>query len=131
MKNIDKMLKCRALFFQSIAYVMEENIDMDGDFFALLEGFMENYLVDNYDEFNLIYYFTKDDDGNLAFVEEPEWTDDLIKYLNYFRNCDNNKVIELYDDIGEENVDKISHLVKLFWIYTMALDDMNKRKIRS
>ena len=131
MKDVCKMLKCRALFLQSVAYMMQDNINMDDRFMTLLEGFMENYLEDNYDEFNLIYYFTQDEDGNLAVVEEPEWYLEVLKYVNYFRNSDNDKVIKLYDDIGFENVDKISHLAKIFWIYVMALNDMNKHRVRS
>ncbi len=131
MKDIEKMLKCRALFLQSIAYMTGSNLEMDEAFNDLLEGFMENYLEDNYDKFNLIYYFSSDEEGNLTFVEEPVWFEEMNKYLKYFQNGNHDKVIKLYDDIGSENVDKISHLAKIFWIYVMALNDMNKHRVRS
>ena len=73
MKDIDKMLKCRALFLQSIAYLMGDNLVPSEEFSLLLESFMGNYLEDNYDKFNLIYYFTQDEDGNLAVAEDSDW----------------------------------------------------------
>ena len=131
MKDIEKMLKCRALFLQSIAYMTGSNLKMDEAFNDLLEGFMENYLEDNYDKFNLIYYFSSDEEGNLTFVEEPVWFEEMNKYLKYFKDGDNDKVIKLYDDIGPEDVDKISYLTELFWMYVTILNDMGRSKIKS
>ena len=130
MKNIDKMLKCRALFLQSIAYLNGENINIDDNFNILLENFLENYFEGNEDYFNLIYYFDIDDEGNLNIIEEESWTNELNKYLNYFKENNHVKVKEMYDDIGTDGVKKISTLAEQFIIHVMTLNDMYKTKIK-
>ena len=131
MKDIDEMLKCRALFLQSIAYLMGDNLVPSEEFSLLLESFMGNYLEDNYDKFNLIYYFTQDEDGNLAIAEDEDWDIKMDKYLGYFRDRDSKNISKLYDDIGDININKISRLAELFWEYVMILYDMNNSKIRN
>ena len=131
MKNIKKMIECRALFLQSIAYLNHDNIELDDNFNLILEGFLENYFQGLEESFNLIYYFDIDDDGNLMVREEEEWVLELNKYLNYFRNNDNDKVKKLYDDIGYYNINKISELANLFMEYIIILKDMTMSKIRN
>ena len=131
MKTIKKMLECRAIFLQSIAYLNGENITMDENFNILLEGFLENYFYDNEDYFNLIYYFDINEDGNLVVREEEEWTEELNKYLNYFKTNNNEKVIAMYNDIGFEDITKLSILAEQFYGYIMTLNDMNKTRIKN
>lgn len=131
MKNIKKMLECRALFLQSIAYLNGENIDIDENFNIILESFLENYFYGNEDYFNLIYYFDIDEEGNLTIREEEEWTQELNKYLNYFRTNNNEKVIAMYNDIGIDDINRISNLASYFINYIMTLNDMNKARIKN
>lgn len=131
MKNIKKMLECRALFLQSIAYLNGENIDIDENFNIILESFLENYFYGNEDYFNLIYYFDIDEEGNLTIREEEEWTQELNEYLNYFRINNNEKVIAMYNDIGIDDINRISNLASYFINYIMTLNDMNKTRIKN
>ena len=131
MKNIKKMLECRTIFLQSVAYLNGDNINIDENFNIILESFLENYFYGNEEYFNLIYYFDIDDEGNLNIREEEEWTQELNKYLNYFRTNNNEKVIAMYNDIGEEDINKLSILAEQFYGYIMTLNDMNKTRIRN
>lgn len=131
MKNIDKMIKCRALFLQSVAYLNGENINIDDNFNLILESFLETYFYGNEDYFNLIYYFDIDEEGTLAIREDEEWANSLNKYLTYFMTNNHDKVKEIYDEIGREDVKKISTLAEMFYAYVIALNDMSNTRIRS
>ena len=131
MDKIEKMIKCRALFLQSIAYLSHGNIDLDEKIVLLLENFLENYFEGNEAYFNLIYYFEMDEFGNLQLMEDPNWLDKLKTYLGYFKNGDNEKVKQLYDDIGYEDVQKVSILAEQFINHILVLNDINKTKIKN
>lgn len=132
MKDIENMMKCRAIFLYSIGLLCDDvSILEDDRLNYLLHGFLENYLKDNFEIFNLIYYFKKDENGNLCIYEEEEWNLILYKYLGYFSNKDNRNVIKMYDDIGADVVNRISDLVRLFYDYVMVLRNMSLVKVRS
>lgn len=131
MKKIDKMLKCRALFLQGVAYLTNENIDLDENFNLLLENFIENYFIGNEEYFNLIYYFDIDEEGNLKVMEDPAWSETLSEYLGYFNNGNSEAVKKIYDDIGQEDVNKISILTEQFVNHIIVLNDMNNNRIKS
>ena len=116
MKDIDKMLKCRALFLQSIATLYGDSIMFDDNLRYLLAGFYNSYIRGNFNKFCLIYCF-KIKDGMVVIHEEDEWVESLNRYLNYFLIGDNKNIIKLYDDIGYENVEKISELAEMFYNY--------------
>ena len=84
-----------------------------------------------FDLFNLIYVFESDEEGQVQIHEEDEWAIPLYKYLNYFNVNDSKSIIKLYDDIGNEDVDKITKLVELFNEYLMILFDNRVIKIKS
>ena len=66
-------------------------------------------------------------DNKVVFREEEEWDTLLNWYLkHYFENFDN--VCRLYDDIGYENVDKISKLASLFCNYLYEVVDMSSNR---
>ena len=131
MNKISKMIKCRALFLQSVTYLNGSNIDLDEKLVLLLESFLENYFEGNEAYFNLIYYFDTDEEGNLQLTEDPNWLDELKTYLDYFKNGDNEKVKKLYDDIGPEDVKRISILAEQFINYILLVNDMNKTRIKN
>ena len=131
MKKIDKMLKCRALFLQGVAYLANENLNLDENFNLLLQNFLENYYIGNEEYFNLIYYFDIDEEGNLKVIEDPTWSETLSEYLGYFNNGNSEAVKKLYDDIGQEDVNKISILTEQFVNHILILTDMNNNRIKS
>ena len=131
MKDIDMMMKCRAIYLYNIGLIYEDfSILTDENFKILLNNFLENYIESNYKIFNLIYYFQVDGD-NLSVIEKEEWNDILNKYLNLFAIHDNKNIIKMYDDVGYENITKINELVSLFYNYVLIVNDMNKLRIRS
>ena len=132
MEDLENMMKCRAIFLYSIGLLCDDvSILEDERLNYLLHGFLENYLNDNFEIFNLIYYFRKDEVGNLCIYEEEEWTDMLYKYLGYLAGHDNKKIIKMYDDIGNDVVSRISDLARLFYDYVMVLRNMSLVKVRS
>ena len=61
MEDIENMMKCRAIFLYNIGLLCDDvSILEDDRLNYLLHGFLENYLKDNFEIFNLIYYFRKD-----------------------------------------------------------------------
>ena len=131
MEDIENMMKCRAIFLYSIGLLNDVSILEDERLNYLLQGFLENYLKDNFEIFNLIYCFKKDENGNLCIYEEEEWTDILYKYLGYLASHDNKNIIKMYDDVGIDIVNRITNLVELFCDYVMVLRDMSLVKVRS
>ena len=129
-KDIDKMIKCRAIFLQSIASMNGSGIVMDEAFNSLLEGFTNSYLKGNFDKFSLIYCF-KIEKGKVVIHEEEEWGNILRHYLNFYLYHDDKNIIKLYDDVGLEAVDKISELVELFYEYIRILSDKRISRIKS
>ena len=128
MKDIQKMIKCRAIFLYDIATIYEDfEIIYDDRFKELLRSFLENYLINYYKYFNLIYYFSFEDD-KLHINEEEEYKNELARYLKYFEYYDVKNIIRLYDDIGKDNVDMLSKLAELFCEYVMIISDMNSNK---
>ncbi len=132
MEDIENMMKCRAIFLYSIGLLCDDvSMLEDERLNYLLHGFLENYLNDNFEIFNLIYYFKKDEGGNLCIYEEEEWTNMLYKYLGYLARRDNKKIIKMYDDVGYDVVKRISDLARLFYEYVIVLRDMSLVKVRS
>ena len=131
MEDIENMMKCRAIFLYSIGLLNDVSILEDERLNYLLHGFLENYLKDNFEIFNLIYCFKKNEYGNLCIYEEEEWTDILYKYLGYLATHDNKNIIKMYDDVGIDIVNRITNLVQLFYGYVMVLRDMSLVKVRS
>ena len=132
MEDIENMMKCRAIFLYSIGLLCDAvSMLEDERLNYLLHGFLENYLNDNFEIFNLIYYFKKDEGGNLCIYEEEEWTNMLYKYLGYLARRDNKKIIKMYDDVGYDVVKRISDLARLFYEYVIVLRDMSLVKVRS
>ena len=132
MQDIENMMKCRAIFLYSIGLLCDDvSMLEDERLNYLLHGFLENYLNDNFEIFNLIYYFKKDEGGNLCIYEEEEWTNMLYKYLGYLARRDNKKIIKMYDDVGYDVVKRISDLARLFYEYVIVLRDMSLVKVRS
>ena len=131
MKNIDKMIKCRAIYLESIAALIGDEIQLDDNFNILLNSFLETYLESYAELFNLIYYFDFDEKNELVIKEEPEWQELLNKYLTYFRTGNSKEIIKMYDDIGFDNANKIGILAQKFYMYIAVLNDMNNKKIRS
>ena len=131
MEDIENMMKCRAIFLYSIGLLNDVSILEDERLNYLLHGFLENYLKDNFEIFNLIYCFKKNENGNLCIYEEEDWTDILYKYLGYLAAHDNKNIIKMYNDVGVDIVNRISDLVGLFYGYVMVLRDMSLVKVRS
>ena len=132
MEDIENMMKCRAIFLYNIGLICDDVTILEDDRLNyLLHCFLENYLNDNFEIFNLIYCFRKDDDGNLCIYEEEEWTNTLYKYLGYFAMRDNKKIIKMYDDLGNDIVNRIGKLTEQFYDYVKILKDMSLVKVRS
>ena len=104
-KDITKMLKCRAIFLQSLATLNNGIIRFDETLDSLLDGFFDSYIRGNFDKFSLIYYF-QHEKGKLVIHEEDEWELELFKYLNYFLYQDDKNILKLYNDVGMEAVNK-------------------------
>ena len=118
MKDINKMMKCRAIFLYSIGLIYEDfSILNDERLSILLESFLDDFVESNFESLNLIYYFKSDNEDNLYVYEEEEWHQLLTKYLNYFAYKDTKNIIKIYDEIGKDNIDKINYLVELFYRY--------------
>ena len=132
MEDIENMMKCRAIFLYSIGLLLNDiSIIYDNRLDYLLRSFLDNYLKDNFDIFNVLYYLKKDENGNIYIYEEEEWTGMLYEYLWYLSIHDNKKIIKMYDDVGNNVVKKISDLVGLFYDYVMILRDMSFVKVKS
>ena len=130
MKNISKMLKCRALFIQSVSCIFGEDVELNEEFAMLLNSFCKDNLTGNEDYFNLIFYFDLDDNFNVVVREEEEWKDEMYQYLNYFTVGNVSRVKEIYDDIGDEDVAKISVLAEQFVDYMCQLYEISADKIK-
>ena len=121
--DIDKMIKCRALYLQSIVSIIGENIEFDNSFSALLTVFAECYIEKYPDLFKIIYNY-EIINNEIQFYEEDEWNDTLNWYLKrYFSSFDG--IRQLYNEIGVEDVDKISRLAELFCEYLYEVNDIN------
>ena len=131
MDIVDDMIKRRALFLITITEIYDNIFEDAESFGILLNGFLENYINDYFDLFNLIYIFRKDETGELTLYEEDEWAELLFKYLNYFKVNDTKNIIKLYDDIGAFDVDRITILAESFGNYIALISDRNVYKIKS
>ena len=114
------MLKCRAIFLESIATLTDETIIFDENLGELLSGFFDSYIRGNFDKFSLIYAF-KLEKGKLVIQEEDEWELELYRYLKYFLVHDDKNIIKLYNDVGMDAVNKISELAEMFYSYGSEL----------
>ena len=132
MKNIDMMIKCRAIFLYDIATIYENaEVIFDDRFKKLLHGFLETYIEEYYTYFDLIYNFCLED-GKLCINEEDYYERELLKYLKYFDNSNYNRIKKLYDEVGNYKVSLLSTLAQLFDMYVREIYDMNvNRKIKS
>ena len=79
-KDINKMLKCRAIFLQSLATLNDGIIRFDETLDSLLDGFFDSYIRGNFDKFSLIYCFQLEK-GKLVIHEEDEWELELFKNI--------------------------------------------------
>ncbi len=122
MRNISKMIKCRAIFLQSLATLYNGDFVFNEDFDLLLDSFFDSYIHSNFDKFNLIYNFRLED-GKLVIHEEDEWREILIKYINCFRINDTKNIIKLYNDVGFSDTQKLSELAEMFYEYLALISD--------
>ena len=129
-KDVTKMLKCRAIFLQSLATLNNGIIRFDETLDSLLDGFFDSYIRGNFDKFSLIYCFQLEK-GKLVIHEEDEWELELYRYLNYFLYQDDKKILKLYDDVGDESIDKISELAEMFYQYIDELYSMKTYTLKS
>ncbi len=130
MRNISKMLKCRAIFLHSIATMYGDYSIFNENFNELLDSFFDSYISSHFDKFDLIYHF-RDKDGKIVIHEEEEWVSILNKYLNYFRINDTKNIIKLYNDVGFRDTQKISELTELFYDYVLLMADDNKLTLKN
>ena len=144
MKNIDRMLKCRAIFVSNIGQIFDDNSFLYSNELAiLLEGFLDDFfggqvvrskdgsVMNNFEAFNLIYYFASDENDYLCVKEEPEWTIKFNEYLGTLLSGNSDKILEIYNEIGYEDIDKLNELVRLFKAYVLAINDMYTLRVRS
>ena len=130
MRNISKMLKCRAIFLHSIATMYGDYSIFNENFNELLDSFFDSYISSHFDKFDLIYHF-RDKDGKIVIHEEEEWVSILNKYLNYFRINDTKNIIKLYNDVGFRDTQKISELTELFYDYVLLMANDNKLTLKN
>ena len=130
MRNISKMLKCRAIFLHSIATMYGDYSIFNENFNELLDSFFDSYISSHFDKFDLIYHF-RDKDGKIVIHEEEEWVSILNKYLNYCRINDTKNIIKLYNDVGFRDTQKISELTELFYDYVLLMANDNKLTLKN
>jgi len=123
---MENILKCRALYLRSIALLFRSALVIDDTFLGILDNFLENYYFSYPDMFNLIYSFKEEDNK-----EENAERDNLLLKKYLFDLTVNDKAIKLYDEIGIDNVNKISILAEIFYEYYYEVMDIGNVRIRS
>ncbi|MBQ8218956.1 MAG: hypothetical protein IJZ79_04315 [Bacilli bacterium] len=121
---MDYLLKCRALYLRSIALTLDINLVITDAFIELLNSFLNNYYEQYFDLFDLIYKLKTDEEEEY----NSEKCDELLKKYLYDFTV-NDIAIKLYDDIGTENVNKISELSYKFCEYYYEIIDINNNKL--
>ncbi len=124
MVTISKMLKCRALFLESIAALNNNFLLFDDNLNSYLEGFYESYKDTYFADFNLIFYFEMEDDKPVI-REKAEWGPILLRYLSWFQEGNIKEIKKLYDDIGFKDTQRVSNLAELFCEYIMEICNYN------
>ena len=118
MKEFDLKTKCRAIFITSVNVCYDFNVELDGNFFNTLHAFAKELLsIDNtkYIEYlNLILYF-RYRDGKVESYEDEETIKELFDIIDTIHTF--NDVSKLYDEVGQDKVDKITELTNLFISY--------------
>ena len=128
MKDIKKMIKCRVLYLLSINWILDNYVNFDNDLSMLLSSFADNYLEQYQDLFDAIYDF-KFVDEKIEFNEQAGWDILLNHYLEYYLN-NFDEILSLYDEIGYDNIEKVSKLAELFckYIYDVYMTDNSKKR---
>ena len=120
--DIDYMLKCRAIFIFSFGCLVDDLISVDNEFNYLIANFIEDNLETYFDSLSLMYYFYEDDNYRMCPYDDVNWYDKMFDYLDYFNYKNSIKIAKLYDDVGIENVDKLTILASQFYDYVVKLN---------
>ena len=113
--------KYMALFFHTISLWKNDIIAVESDEFKeLLLGFIMNYYVGNEELFNKIFDI-KYAGGN-RFSYKINY-DEVMKYAMYDYNP--KKLCRLYDEIGDDMIEKITLLAEAFCQYENIINDIN------
>ena len=122
---MDYKAKCRVILMNSLRILFGDDkyYYIYEDFF---DSFIDNYLSNCYDAFNLVYDIECDKEGNYHIIENDEL--DKLYYKNAKRDLK-----EIYDEVPIGAIQIISALAELFCEYYDFLESLNcgnKKKIR-
>ena len=124
----DIQCKYMAVFYYGVSLYTGETIGIqDNEFNQLLLGFITNYYTK--------YYKIMDKVFDIRYSKERGYSyrinyDKIVKYGNLVEN-DPRKFCQMYDEVGQEMVDKITDLACEFCKYVEIVNDMkNSKKIR-
>ena len=119
---MDMQYKYMAAFYYGISlYTGGEIAIEDDEFKQLLFGFIVNYYATHKDIINKVF--------NVIYVKDKGYTyridyNKVAKYGNLLQT-NPKKFCEMYDEIGDKNIEEITELSRLFCYYADIINDMN------
>ena len=118
---MDMSNKYMALFFHTVSMFRNEILDVGTEEFEQeLFTFIMNYYENDSELFNKVFGIIPDGNGGYTYELDYEG---IMKYAMYIYNP--KKIASLYDEIGNDMVEKITDLAELYWHYELIIDDLN------
>ena len=129
-RDIDYMMKCRALFFYSVNVMCGAAISFDDNLKSIFNEFVKkNIRFYNY-TLNLMLWFEITPENILKVHEEDEWYPLYDEYMRSLNHGNINTLRRIYADIGDVNVDLISRMAEGFLNYIYEINSSNYVKIK-
>ena len=125
--NMEKKYKYLAVWLYSISMLSGVNLDLDDETF---KEFVMGFIMNTYYKEKKI--LDKMFDFKMLKAGEVSVSIDYNKAAEYGQIFASNpqELIKIYDEIGTDDINKISRLAELFCYYCLEVDDMNKNMKR-
>ena len=115
---------CRAIFVSSINIYNGYSLDVDENFFNSLHSFCNDLLINDskkyIDDIDLVIFF-KYENKKLKAFESEDTIKNLFNVLEKIHTYED--LIKLYDEVGQEVVDRISNLAMMYLEYMDLMYD--------
>lgn len=125
MNNYGFKTKCRAAFIYTLGIYTNQNIKLNDDLLSSIHCFCNDLLKEDTNKYidlvDTIIYF-KFENRKFKSFETDETKSDLYNLLEAITSY--KTLVKIYDDIGYENVEKISQLAIMFVNYLNSFLDV-------
>ena len=119
MNNNEYKIKCRAVFFGTISDYYGNMLPIDEYIIGNLMSFVKDNFFNYYKEFKLILYYK----NSFEVFENEKTVNETLSFLKTITN--ENDLLKLYDDVGQNNVMLLSNLAYEFVCFQDSLFHAN------